>query len=118
TVLARVRALGAVLHEIYSYIRYLWASSPQQSPPGIQVAVSQLTEMYFPKANGEPVSLVRPQWKYNLTYVPMSWHLRDLLKLSVFDPNGELGARRPDELLARLWERRRDRLAGEEGCPE
>ena len=117
TVLARVRALGAVLHEIYSYIRYLWASSPQQSPPGIQVAVSQLTEMYFPKENGEPVSLVRPQWKYNLTYVPMSWFLRDLLNPSVFDPNGKLGARRREELLVRLWDRRRARLLGDEGCP-
>ena len=80
--LARARALGRVLHEIYSYVRYLWASSPRQSPPGIQVALEQLTRMYFPEENGTPLSVVRPQWKYNLTYVPMSWYLRRLLKLS------------------------------------
>jgi dCTP deaminase len=112
TTLARVRALGSVLHDIYSYIRYLWASSPLQSPPGVQVALTQLTEMYFPKENGDPVSVVRPQWKYNLTYVPMSWQIKEALTLSVLDPNGKLGARNPEELLKKLWERNPDRASG------
>ena len=114
TMLARVRALGTVLHEIHSYVRYLWASSPQHSPPGIQVALTQLTEMYFPKANGDPISLVRPQWKYNLTYVPMSWRLADLLRPSVLDPSAKLGALQPRDLLRKLWERNPERTQGEQ----
>lgn len=105
SVLARVRGLGAVLHEVHAYIRYLRASSPRQSPPGVQVALAQLTKLYFPSTQAEPVCLVRPQWKYNLTYVPMSWYLKELLKASVLDPTNKLGATNSDEMLQRLWER-------------
>ena len=112
--LARVRKLSDVLHEIFSYIRFLRASSPRQSPPGIQVALAQLTDRHFPKENGEPVCLVRPQWKYNLTYVPMSWYLRALLSRSVLDPNGNLGADNPEEIFAKLWEKRA-RVSADDG---
>jgi dCTP deaminase len=104
---ARARALGRVLHEVFAYTRYLWASSPAQSPPGIQVALAQLTDLYFPKEeNGEPVCLVRPQWKYNLTYVQLGPLLRRLIKPSEFDPDGKLGVFDPQEILDKLWARR------------
>jgi hypothetical protein len=103
SVATRTRELGYLLHELYSYIRYLWASSPRQTPPGIQVALAQLTETYFPAVNGAPLCLVRPQWKYNLTYVPITWYLRQLLRIGVLDPNGKFGAKNADELLQKLW---------------
>jgi dCTP deaminase len=105
SIMARVWALGKVLHEIHAYIRYLLASSPRQSPPGIQVALNELTKKHLPKGNGEPVCLVRPQWKYNLTYVPLSLYLKELLKPSVLDPTKKLGANSWREMLQRLWER-------------
>lgn len=114
TALARVRALATLLHDIYAYTRYLRASAPRQSPPGIQVALAQLTDTYFPKINGEPVSLVRPQWKYNLTYVPMSWHLEALMMPSVLDPDDKLGSKDSKELLKCLWERNPRRTQGQQ----
>ena len=70
---SRTRALARILHELHSFLRYLWASSPRQSPPGIQSALNLLTELHFPSQNDvAPICLVRPQWKYNLTYVSMT----------------------------------------------
>ena len=103
---SRARALARILHELYSFLRYLWASSPRQSPPGIQGALNLLTELYFPSENGAPICLVRPQWKYNLTYVPMTWILRNHILLpSVLDPDGSLGQPDPDSMLVELWKR-------------
>jgi dCTP deaminase len=110
SVFARSRALGHILHEIYSYIRYLWASSPRQSPPGIQVALAQLTQAYFPKPNGAALCLVRPQWHYNLTYVPMAWYLRNLLGVGVLDPKGTLGSKDSEDILRKLWTAWRQKL--------
>jgi len=111
---SRTRALARILHELHSFLRYLWASSPQQSPPGIQAALNLLTDLHFPTGNGTPICLVRPQWKYNLTYVPMTAILRNkILSPSVLDPNGSLGPSDPDsilsELLRRHWERVTDK---------
>src|SRR5882672_6702391 len=39
---SRTRALARILHELHSFLRYLWASSPRQSPPGIQGALNLL----------------------------------------------------------------------------
>jgi hypothetical protein len=36
TVAVRVRSLGSVVHAIYSYIRYLSATTPRQAPPAVQ----------------------------------------------------------------------------------
>jgi hypothetical protein len=105
SIFVRVRALSAVLHEIHAFIRYLRASSPRQSPPGIQVALEELTKIHFPPGNGNPVCLVRPQWKYNLTYVPLSWRLKELMKPSVLDPMKNLGAKDWREMLQRIWEK-------------
>lgn len=109
-----VRSLREILHEIYSYIRYLRASSPHQSPPAIQVALTQLTDLYFPKENGAPVCLVRPQWKYNLAYVPITWSLKKILSLSTLDPEGKFGVSSSDELILTLWKKRRASLPKEE----
>jgi hypothetical protein len=104
---SRTRALGRVLHQLHSFLRYLWASSPRQSPPGIQSAVNLLAGLHFPSANGAPVCLVRPQWKYNLTYVSMTAIFKDkILSSSDLDPNGFLGLD-PDSILLELWKRHR-----------
>lgn len=118
----RMRRLVAVVHSLYSYLRYLLTSSPQHSPPGIQVALQQLSNYYFPAENGAPTFVVRPQWKYNLTYVGITWHLRDIISLAVLDPEGRLGAGSPDELLERLWVKYFDRSPNEHrlrlACPK
>jgi dCTP deaminase len=103
---SRTRALARILHQLHSFLRYLWASSPRQSPPGVQYALKLLTDLHFPKKNGAPICLVRPQWKYNLTYVPMTGMLRkSILVPSVLDPNGLLGPSDPDLILLELWKR-------------
>jgi dCTP deaminase len=111
----RARALASITHILYSYIRYLWASSPRQSPPAVQVALSQLTDHYFPRENGSPVSVVRPQWKYNLTYVPVTLYLRKYIAPGVLDPGGKFGSGGLDGILKALWTRRpTGSLKGEE----
>ncbi len=57
----RVRILGEVIRRLYSYIRYLLASSPRQSPPALQVALRRLVDVYFPGDAGTPLCVVRPQ---------------------------------------------------------
>src|ERR1022692_1126804 len=112
---SRTRALADIIHLLHSFLRYLWASSPRQSPPGIQGALHLLTELHFPRQNGVPICLVRPQWKYNLTYVPMTWILRNnILRPSVLDPNGSLGALEPDAMLLELWKRHCSKVTDEE----
>ena len=110
---SRTRALAGILHELHSSLRYLWASSPRQSPPGVQGALNLLTKLHFPSAHA--ICLVRPQWKYNLTYVSMTGILRDRILLpSVLDPNGSLGASEPDSMLVELWTRHCSKVADEE----
>jgi deoxycytidine triphosphate deaminase len=112
--LARVRTLGRALHELHSYLRYLWASAPQQSPPGIQAALKLLTELHFPIHLGKPACLVRPQWKYNLTYVSMTVNLKhNVLIRSALDPNGTLGSD-PEEILGELWKRKAQKITDDE----
>src|SRR5690349_3124967 len=77
--LQRLRALAIINHKLYTQVKYLRGSLAIQSPPGIQLALSQLTKTYFPKQYGEPLCIVRPQWKYNLQYIPISNDLEDLL---------------------------------------
>jgi hypothetical protein len=111
---SRTRALGRVLHQLHAFVRYLWASSPRQSPPGIQGAVNLLAELHFPTTNGTPVCLVRPQWKYNLTYVSMTAILKDkILSLSDLDPNDSLGPDADSKLLE-LWKRHCAKITDEE----
>ena len=110
----RTQALARILHQLHSFLRYLWASSPRQSPPGVQSALNLLTDIHFPKENGVPICIVRPQWKYNLTYVPMTELLKThILKPSVLDPNGLLGSD-PESILSALWKRHCSRVTSEE----
>src|SRR5690606_3693355 len=44
----RATNLGAAVHTLYGYMRYLRAASSTETPPGIQVALSQLAKAYFP----------------------------------------------------------------------
>lgn len=114
TVAVRVRTLGMALHRIYSFIRYLTASSPRQSPPAVQNALDQLLQLHFPPANGRAVCIIRPQWAYNLSYVNLSAMLRNLIAPAALDPNMVLPATTPAEVPGALWTWRRTRLPVDE----
>jgi len=111
--LLRVMHLAEMVEELYSYLRYIRASTPVQTLPGLQVALTQLTQLHFPGAADDYLCLVRPQWKYNLTCVLLTSHLRNQIPISVLDPEGDLGVDTPDALLSKLWVRRRDKLPKE-----
>jgi dCTP deaminase len=83
----------------------------------VQVALTKLTETHFPERLGHAVCLVRPQWKYNLTYVPLTHLLKDIISVSVLDPEGKLQSANTDELLAALWKRWVSRVPDEEREP-
>jgi dCTP deaminase len=102
---SRILSFANLIHELYSFIRYLSASSSHQSPPAVQLALAQLTELHFPKQHGTPVCVVRPQWKYNLKCVPLTPLLKQILPRWVLDPNKIL-AKKKDELLPALWNKR------------
>lgn len=105
----RILELASYLHEIYSYIRYLSASSPHQTPPAIQSALTYLTELYFPKqTNVGHVCVIRPQWEYNLEYVPLDLLLLEF-PLSKLDDEGVLPQDKEGSLLPSLWEKWRTR---------
>jgi dCTP deaminase len=100
----RIPKLARYLHKIYSYIRYLSASSPRQTPPAIQSALTHLTELYFPtKKDEEYVCVIRPQWKYNLGYVPLDLKLLKFSAL-ILDPDIELNRDNEGSILPILWE--------------
>jgi len=102
----RARELSRVIHQLYSVSQIPSCQPSAQSPPGLQLALVQLTDALFPKKEWEkPVCLVRPQWKYNLTYVPLTHYLREIVSPSVLDPSGTLGAQTPDEFLERVWQK-------------
>ena len=114
--LVRARNLGRALHEIHSFIRYLRASSPHQSPPALQVALARLTDLHFPisqdgNPRSNPICLVRPQWKYNLTYVSLTLYLRGLIAPFALDPDGKLGIKTAEEIIPSLWKKRLSKLS-------
>ena len=69
----RVRALCRIVHALNAYIRYLQASDPLRTPPGVQQAISLLISTHGTdalKCAPENINvLVRPQWTYNLKYL-------------------------------------------------
>lgn len=109
---SRVVSLAKILREYHSYIRYLLASSPRQSPPAVQAALVQLTERHFPKEYGEPICIVRPQWSYNLKSVQIAQILKTLPR-SVLDPDKKLGVKRKESIFPALWAKRVRRLKDE-----
>ena len=112
----RVLSLGDIVQELYSYLRYLRASIPIQTPPSIQLALSQLTNLYYPsRKDNKPICLVRPQWKYNLTCVTITWDLKKILsKIDVLDPEEELGkGLTPLQFGTVLWKNYRNELPAE-----
>lgn len=70
---ARARDLGSIVHVLHAYLRYLQASDPLRTPPGVQQAISLLISAHGQAVLGcganEINVLVRPQWTYNLKYV-------------------------------------------------
>ena len=101
-----MRELATRLHSLFSFVRYLSASSPHQAPPAIQTALTQLTDLHFPKENGDPICIIRPQWKYNLTYVAVNILLeKKILTRSVLDPDGLLDLSESSGLLGAIWEK-------------
>ena len=100
----RILDLASYLYDIYAYIRYLSASSPRQTPPAIQSALSHLTELHFrSQADVEHVCVIRPQWKYNLAYVPLDLQLLEKFLPSILDIEGELSQDDEGSLLPSLW---------------
>jgi hypothetical protein len=88
--------LAKRLHDIYAYVRFLKASTPRQAPPAIQFALSELTRLHFPKTNGDPVCVVRPQWEYNFG----QRSFKDLYN-DVFSPAPDkIGQERPNSQTA------------------
>jgi len=113
--LSRVRGLARIQRELYSYLRYLRASSSRQSPPAIQLMLRPLIQTFFPsEKNGEPVCVVRPQWRYNLRYVPLTYELRQVISRAVLDPEGTLEVGSGEDIIQALWRRWVERLEIEE----
>lgn len=107
---ARVRDLGSIVHALHSYLRYLQASDPLRTPPGIQQAISLLIASHVGVAlncNSDQINvLVRPQWTYNLKYVDIIHQFEDdadCVLAYALDPNGTLGAYGAQELIEALW---------------
>lgn len=109
----RVQALAKYLRDLHSYIRYLSASSPRQSPPAVQTAIAELTTRCFPSQHGEPVCIVRPQWTYNLKCVPLSQELKKFQN-HILDPHHKLPWKQGESILPALWEKHVQELRAEE----
>lgn len=107
---ARARDLGSIVHVLHSYIRYLQASDPLRSPPGIQQAISLLVSTHGEAALGcksaDISVLVRPQWTYNLKYIDLIHQFQVDAKCDLafaLDPDGLLGAYDARTLVEKLW---------------
>lgn len=100
----RIRSMAGYLRTIHSYIRYLTASSPRQSPPAVQNEIVRQTKRHFPKEYGNPICIVRPQWTYNLKCVPISEELKKLSK-SALDPANKLSLKPGETVLSALWDK-------------
>lgn len=82
----RMLGLAAIIRQIFALVRYLHASSPKTTPPGLQNALKELTKSLFPSKNDRPLCIIRPQWKYNLTYVPIKLDLEKITIAGLVDP--------------------------------
>jgi dCTP deaminase len=107
---ARARDLGSIVHVLHSYLRYLHASDPLRTPPGIQRAISLLMSTHGRIAlgcNREDIDvLVRPQWRYNLKYIDIIHQFEydaSCVLAYALDPKAELKAYSAEELIEALW---------------
>ena len=103
--------MGSIVHALNSYLRYLQASDPLQTPPGIQNAITLLIDGHGRVALGcnqdEICVLVRPQWTYNLKYIDLIHQFEDDANYDLafaLDPSGTLGVYEPQKLIGALWE--------------
>lgn len=106
-VFKRVRNLSDIIHQCYSYLRYLKASSRLQTPPVIQLVIAGFLKSYLPKGVGEPICLVRPQWRYKVSCVLLSWYLKNHLLAGkiyeILDPRKKLNATDGKSFMSALW---------------
>lgn len=99
----RMRALGQTMHKLNACLRYIQTASVDHTPHEIQIAVTHLTHRYFPSANGTPLCITRPQWKYNFSFFNLVAHLRGFVRPQVLDPTGKMGAKTTEDLIQALW---------------
>jgi dCTP deaminase len=105
----RARDLGKIVQVLHSYLRYLQASSPLHTPPGIQQAITALIEAHAQEVlecKREDINvLVRPQWKYSLKYVDLlhQFDTETPLLWYALDPEGELKAIEVRKIVDALW---------------
>jgi len=118
----KILALGKTLRAVYSWLRYVKTSSPSQTPPAIQIALTSLVQQHFPHKNGEPITLVRPKWKYNFESLPLRRQFNKTITTAAFPAIPK--AKNPDEVLEGLWTNFKhahpERFHGkrsDEGCP-
>lgn len=109
---ARARDLASIVHALHSYLRYLQASDPLRTPPGIQNAISLLISTHGQSAlQCDPNDidlLVRPQWTYNLKYIDIIHQFENDASCDLayaLDPEGELKLNAFDaqDLIEALW---------------
>lgn len=119
----RARSLLLTAQELYALLRYVQASDSKYTPPSTQVALTGIAKRVFPESPEDIVALVRPQWAYNLKYVPLTWVLRSMVQFETLDPDNVLLLIDPqvvptpqyeveiaDKFLQEIWRRRWKRL--------
>ena len=104
----RACSLGSFVHALHSYLRYLQASDPLRSPPGVQQAISLLVSAHSKEVlncgSSDINVLVRPQWTYNLKYIDLMHQLAPEGDLAyALDPDGLLSAHDVRIFIDKLW---------------
>ena len=100
-----IRAIDTDLQHLFSYLRYLRATSAGQTPPAVQFAATQLIDSYFPApSNGTPLCIVRPQWRYNLEYAALGRVFANILQRPYLDPGQVFVGKTPVDVLRLAWQ--------------
>lgn len=105
---------GRFIHSLNSYLRYLQATEPFSSPPGVRYAVDSLVDRFAATAlkcrTNQIVVLVRPQWTYNLKFVDLIGLIGIPDPIYTLDPDKEYAVTDFRQLLALLWNAYRNNL--------
>jgi dCTP deaminase len=88
--LSRARNLERIVQQQYAALRYLRSSDAANTPPSVQRALEELTTQFFPIEGSNPVIVNRPQWSYNLKYVPLTRIVKSWVQWEVVDPDNAL----------------------------